>query len=1053
MDNKGYPRTAGRGAGRGFAGKSRAGGFALFLLAVAVLALASYAGAFCITNAECAAIKCPPAANKDTTLCNSKTGQCYCGPKTCGNLGCDRGENFINCPSECAAGCGNLSCELGENGRNCPADCRAVCGNKVCETGETESSCFSDCGGKLDCCEYSTDAYAGKGACVLYCAVCGDGYCDRQRGEDRLTCSRDCGMAGCGDGICGADEDALNCPADCPKAELACDVNAHCNKLPSCNYAPHEENIYYLAEKPVFNVCSCITGMCAITLRARDICGDGFCSRDESCDPTFDNFCNQDCGTCRLPDLALAGLEADKAVAESGEGVAITAAVENLGSKEAGKFSISVFRGSEGGQMLETAEIPGLFLTPGTGEEKVVRFGSEGQQGVAPLAVEFEFRAEEGKTVERYDLDFDGDGTFDLSLKPPVSKVSHTYGKPGFYRATTTVRYADGSGGESSANITALEPQLRHTFNLDTTGMCGEVLLVVKADAEGIISEASRENNSRAIALNINCPALPVAVFTVSHEGRFAKFDASASHSDEGDIVQYRWDFGGGKTIEAADAIAEHTYETDGNFSVKLVVVNAGGKKGAAIKNVVVGTPPSAKIRLTNGSGIVPLKIGADASASSDSDGEIVSYAWKFGDLESAEGIQAEHTYLSPGVYSLLLEVVDDAGLRGSAVSEVVVFGSQKADIAIKMPAQPGDVERENEITLEFLLSNIDGGNAGAFDLVLREGKPDGKEVARESVQGIKSTESVTVKLKIKTPEDLGPVDYYVVADPEDRVRESNKRDNVLQISLNVILPEICGNDTDDDIDGYVDEGCGVSVEVCANKIDDDGDGKIDEGCTWTEAILEGGHLIVSAKEEVVTGERAVVEVSHPRLGPVEGAELKIISPQGKETRLATDSEGKAVLMLNEVGEYALVATKYTLRTSQGLAAVSQAMIAERLAKVLPVALFGQVAIDQPLLIMLLLALCALVAVLVFESAERLFTEAEYVPAEARQKRALKYALALAVAAVPLLINKVYGFEFGTGVAAAGLLAMLFITYSARKVDRPWEAEGEQRQEEMFPPE
>lgn len=1036
-----------------FAGKSAGGGMAFFLLAAAVLALASYASAFCITNAECAAIKCPSAENKDTTLCNSKTGQCYCGPKTCGNLSCDKSENFINCPSECAAGCGNLSCELGENGKNCPADCEAICGNKICETGETESNCFHDCGGKVDCCEYSTDAYAGKGACILYCAICGDGYCDEKRGEDRLTCGQDCGVAGCGDGICGTDEDALNCSEDCPRAELACDVNAHCKKLPSCNYAPHEENIYYLAEKPVFNVCSCLTGTCGITLRARNICGDGFCSRDESCDPTFENFCNKDCGTCRLPDIALSGLGADKTVAESGEEVALTAEIDNLGSKEAGEFSISVFRGSESGEMLETAEIPGLFLTPGTGEGKVVRFGGEGQQGVAPLAVQFEFKAEEGKTVDRYDLDFDGDGTFDLSMKPPVSNVSHTYEKPGFYRATTTVRYADGSGGESSANITALAPQLRHTFKLDTTGMCGEVLLVIKADAEGIVSEASRENNSRAIALNINCPVLPVALFTVSLEGRLAKFDASASHSDEGDIVQYKWDFGDGKSLETADAAAEHTYEKDGNFSVKLVVVNAGGKKGAAVANAVVGIPPGAKIRLDKSSGIVPLKIGADASASSDSGGKIVSYLWRFGDGESAEGIKAEHTYLSPGIYSLVLEVADDAGLRGSAVSEVIVFGSQKADMAVKMPVRLGDVERENEITLEFLLSNIDGGDAGAFDLVLREGTPDGREVARERVQGIKSTESVTVKLKIKTPEDLGPMTYYVVADPDDRVRESNKRNNVLQLSMNVILPEVCGNDMDDDIDGYVDEGCGEAVEVCANKIDDDADGKTDEGCEWTEAILEGGQLIVSAKQEVVTGENAVVEVRHPQLGPVEGAELKVVSPDGKETRLTTDRQGKAVLMLTQAGEYELVATKYTLRTRQGLAAVSQGMIAERLAMALPVALFGQVAIDQPLLIMLLLALCALIAVLVFEKAEGLFQDKEYSPAEARQKRAMKYAVALAVSAVPLVVNKAYGFEFGAGVAAAGLLGMLFLTYSARKVDRPWEQEEERKPEGIFPPE
>ncbi|MGD9999425.1 MAG: PKD domain-containing protein [Ilumatobacteraceae bacterium] len=55
-----------------------------------------------------------------------------------------------------------------------------------------------------------------------------------------------------------------------------------------------------------------------------------------------------------------------------------------------------------------------------------------------------------------------------------------------------------------------------------------------------------------------------------------------------------------------------------------------------------------------------------DASASSDSDGTIVSYAWDFGDGTTGTGQIATHAYAEAGSYTVKLTVTDDKGATAS---------------------------------------------------------------------------------------------------------------------------------------------------------------------------------------------------------------------------------------------------------------------------------------------------------------------------------------------------------------------------------------------------
>jgi len=69
----------------------------------------------------------------------------------------------------------------------------------------------------------------------------------------------------------------------------------------------------------------------------------------------------------------------------------------------------------------------------------------------------------------------------------------------------------------------------------------------------------------------------------------------------------------------------------------------------------------------------VHQEVAFDATASEAPGGEIVEYAWAFGDGTSGAGPTPTHTYESPGVYPVELTVIDDQGASASVSRELEV--------------------------------------------------------------------------------------------------------------------------------------------------------------------------------------------------------------------------------------------------------------------------------------------------------------------------------------------------------------------------------------------
>jgi PKD repeat protein len=171
----------------------------------------------------------------------------------------------------------------------------------------------------------------------------------------------------------------------------------------------------------------------------------------------------------------------------------------------------------------------------------------------------------------------------------------------------------------------------------------------------------------------------PTASFTSSPNSGSApllvSFDASSSFDSDGNIVGYSWNFGDGAT--GSGAIVTHTYRRSGLFAARLTVTDNDGKTGSTTRYIdvsQVNKPPTADFGFTPNTGIYPVEITFNGSASKDPDGAVVHYNWNFGDGGRASGRVARHVYNRWGTFSVSLTVQDDRGATANKVRNIEIL-------------------------------------------------------------------------------------------------------------------------------------------------------------------------------------------------------------------------------------------------------------------------------------------------------------------------------------------------------------------------------------------
>jgi PKD repeat protein len=151
--------------------------------------------------------------------------------------------------------------------------------------------------------------------------------------------------------------------------------------------------------------------------------------------------------------------------------------------------------------------------------------------------------------------------------------------------------------------------------------------------------------------------------------------DASGSSDGRDGPLVYEWAFGDGATD--VGQTVQHTYFDKGRYDVTLRVTDDEGRQSTARAEVrVLNRIPTASFTYTPYQPPRDFPVHFDASGSRDVDGEIVSYAWDFGDGTGAEGVVVEHVFPQQRVkYPVVLTVTDDDGTSDQTMRYVEPIG------------------------------------------------------------------------------------------------------------------------------------------------------------------------------------------------------------------------------------------------------------------------------------------------------------------------------------------------------------------------------------------
>ncbi|MCW9018346.1 MAG: pre-peptidase C-terminal domain-containing protein [Kangiellaceae bacterium] len=126
------------------------------------------------------------------------------------------------------------------------------------------------------------------------------------------------------------------------------------------------------------------------------------------------------------------------------------------------------------------------------------------------------------------------------------------------------------------------------------------------------------------------------------------------------------------------------------------------------------------------------LACNFNGSGSSDPDGSIASYAWNFGDGNTATGATPSHTYASAGTYTVQLTVTDNQGASNSTSKAVTVTssgggGDSVLENGVAKTNLSGSTGDEQFFTMEVPagasnLKFVISGGSGDADLYVRFG-------------------------------------------------------------------------------------------------------------------------------------------------------------------------------------------------------------------------------------------------------------------------------------------------------------------------------------------
>ncbi|MDH5780885.1 MAG: PKD domain-containing protein, partial [Candidatus Bathyarchaeota archaeon] len=166
-----------------------------------------------------------------------------------------------------------------------------------------------------------------------------------------------------------------------------------------------------------------------------------------------------------------------------------------------------------------------------------------------------------------------------------------------------------------------------------------------------------------------------------------------------------------------------------GTYELKATWIGDTYAAESSIIIVDIEAPPVASFTYLPHTPTIGENITFDASASSDPDGTIESYAWDFDDGNTGTGVTTTHAYTTADTYDITLTVTDNDTLTDTTTSEITVYLQLQPPIAsfIHSPTEP---QANETVTFNASSSSDPDGTIVSYEWAFGDGTNGTSEIA-----------------------------------------------------------------------------------------------------------------------------------------------------------------------------------------------------------------------------------------------------------------------------------------------------------------------------------
>jgi MYXO-CTERM domain-containing protein len=251
----------------------------------------------------------------------------------------------------------------------------------------------------------------------------------------------------------------------------------------------------------------------------------------------------------------------------------------------------------------------------------------------------------------------------------------------------------DGSGTTATGNCTGLEYRWDTdgdgTYDTSWSSSSSTTFSAASYDGPASVTPVLQVTSSRCGETGTDSATVTIAnvapviwgvtVDTSVSEGEAQTVVVAYTDVESADTHSIAWTFGDGTT--AATASASKTWTDDGSYTVTVTVTDDdGGSDSETTTVTVTNVAPTISALTPSATSTYEGTTLSFTCAATDPGADTLTYAWTFGDGDSASGASTTHSYADDGSYTVRCTATDDDG--GSDTESVTITVANVAPVA-----------------------------------------------------------------------------------------------------------------------------------------------------------------------------------------------------------------------------------------------------------------------------------------------------------------------------------------------------------------------------------